>query len=46
MELFYAPPSHDRPRDPEGWEMIGLYEFSRDKAEAIKQKKEDLESGK
>merc|ERR1719479_397662 len=21
LEQFYAPPSHDRPRDPEGWEM-------------------------
>ncbi len=45
LELFYAPPSHERPRDPEGWEMIGLYEFSRDKAEAIKKKAEDIESG-
>ena len=46
LELFYAPPSHERPRDPEGWEMIGLYEWNRDKAEAIKQKQEDIESGK
>ena len=45
LELFYAPPSHERPRDPEGWEKIGLYEWNRDKAAAIKRKAEEVESG-
>ena len=31
LEQFYAPPSHERPRDPDGWEMLGLYEWSKDK---------------
>lgn len=45
LELFYAPPSHERPRDPEGWEVIGLYEWSRDKTAAIRKKAEAIESG-
>ncbi|GAB1610650.1 calcium homeostasis endoplasmic reticulum protein-like isoform X2, partial [Argonauta hians] len=27
VEAFYSAPSHDRPRDSEGWEKLGLYEF-------------------
>lgn len=46
LEQFYAPPSHDRPRDPEGWEMLGLYEWSRAKTAAIKQKADDIEAGR
>ena len=45
LELFYLPPSHERPRDSEGWEMIGLYEWQRDKNDAVKKKQEDIESG-
>ena len=45
LEAFYAPPSHDRPRDAEGWEMIGLYEWSKAKAAAVKKKADDIESG-
>ena len=37
LEAFYAPPSHDRPRDMEGWEMIGLYEWSKAKTAAVKE---------
>ncbi len=46
IEQFYAPPSHDRPRDPEGWEMLGLYEWSRAKTSAIKQKADDIEDNR
>ena len=45
LEAFYAPPSHDRPRDAEGWEMIGLYEWSKAKAAAVKKKADDIEAG-
>merc|ERR1719150_814876 len=45
VELFYSGPSHERPRDPEGWERLGLYEWSRDKQAAIKKKQEDIEAG-
>merc|ERR1719211_372230 len=40
------PPPHDRPRDPEGWEMLGLYEWSRAKTSAIKRKADDIEDGR
>ena len=45
VELFYAPPSHERPRDPEGWERLGLYEWARDKQDAVQKKREALENG-
>ncbi len=45
LEQFYAPPSHDRPRDPDGWEMLGLYEWSKDKTAAVKAKADAIESG-
>ena len=44
VELFYAPPSHERPRDPEGWERLGLYEWARDKQDAVQKKKEAIGS--
>ncbi|KAM7535710.1 hypothetical protein Aperf_G00000101112 [Anoplocephala perfoliata] len=34
LDAYYSQPSHDRPRDPEGWERLGLYEFYRSKKEA------------
>lgn len=36
VESFYAPPSHERPRDADGWEHGALAEFFRIKQEAIK----------
>lgn len=45
VDQFYALPSHERPRDPEGWEMLGLYEWSREKTAAIKIKADDIEAG-
>lgn len=37
---FYAPPSHDRPRNADGWEQLGLYEFYKAKSQA-KEKNND-----
>lgn len=34
IEAFYAPPSHEHPRNSEGWEKLGLYEFFRTKSKA------------
>ncbi|XP_015786597.1 calcium homeostasis endoplasmic reticulum protein [Tetranychus urticae] len=34
VEAFYAPPSHDRPRNEDGWEQLSLYEFFRLKSQA------------
>ena len=31
VELFYSPPSHERPRNADGWEKLGLYEFYKSK---------------
>jgi len=45
VELFYSGPSHDRPRDPEGWEKLGLYEWSREKQASVKRKQDDIEDG-
>uniref|UniRef100_A0ACB8F198 Uncharacterized protein n=1 Tax=Sphaerodactylus townsendi TaxID=933632 RepID=A0ACB8F198_9SAUR len=38
VEAFYSPPSHDRPRNSEGWEQNGLYEFFRAKMRARRRK--------
>ena len=40
VDAFYAPPSHDRPRNADGWEANGLFEFFKAKMQA----KKDLES--
>ena len=45
VEMFYSPPSHERPRDPEGWERLGLYEWGRDKHFAMKRKEEQIQVG-
>ena len=39
VDSFYAPPSHDRPRNNDGWEQLGLYEFFREKEKFIKELK-------
>ncbi|RXN10314.1 calcium homeostasis endoplasmic reticulum isoform X1 [Labeo rohita] len=41
VEAFYSPPSHDRPRNSEGWEQNGLYEFFRAKMRARRKKEQD-----
>ena len=37
VEAFYAPPTHDNPRDSEGWERLGLFEFYESKERALKE---------
>lgn len=45
VEAFYAPPSHERPRDGEGWEKLALYEYFKVKNASRKQKEEEIELG-
>lgn len=45
IEAFYASPSHDRVRDLEGWEKLGLYEYFKTKNAFRKQKEEAIERG-
>jgi calcium homeostasis endoplasmic reticulum protein len=42
IENFYAAPSHERPRDNEGWEKLGLYEYFKIKNAVRKQKEEAI----
>lgn len=44
VEAFYSPPSHDRPRNSEGWEQNGLYEFFRAKMRARRKKEQEKHS--
>lgn len=34
VELFYSAPSHERPRNADGWEKLALYEFYKSKTSA------------
>ncbi|XP_076646012.1 SR-related CTD associated factor 6 [Halictus rubicundus] len=45
VEAFYAPPNHDSPRDSDGWEKLGLYEYYKAKNAARKRKEEDIVAG-
>ena len=45
VDAFYAPPSHDRPRNADGWEQLGLFEFQKSKTAAKKKRQEELEQG-
>ncbi|XP_055376962.1 calcium homeostasis endoplasmic reticulum protein [Condylostylus longicornis] len=45
LAAFYSLPSHDRPRDVEGWEKLGLYEYYKVKNAAKKQKEEEILKG-
>ncbi|XP_057331002.1 calcium homeostasis endoplasmic reticulum protein isoform X2 [Microplitis mediator] len=45
VEAFYAPPNHDSPRDSDGWEKLGLYEYYKAKNAARKRKEEDILAG-
>lgn len=45
VDAFYALPSHDRPRDAEGWEKLGLYEYYKAKNLAKKEKEEQIANG-
>lgn len=45
VEAFYSMPSHDRPRDGEGWEKLALYEYFKVKNAAKKQKEDEISNG-
>ncbi|XP_018394403.1 PREDICTED: calcium homeostasis endoplasmic reticulum protein [Cyphomyrmex costatus] len=45
VEAFYAPPNHDSPRDSDGWEKLGLYEYYKAKNSSRKRKEEDIAAG-
>lgn len=45
VEAFYSAPSHERPRDTEGWEKLGLYEYFKCKNSAKKNKEEKILRG-
>lgn len=45
IEAFYSAPSHERPRDAEGWEKLGLYEYFKVKNSVRKQKEEEIAKG-
>lgn len=45
VEAFYSAPSHDRPRNTEGWEKLGLYEYFKMKNAVKKQKEEAIARG-
>ncbi|XP_014210852.1 calcium homeostasis endoplasmic reticulum protein isoform X2 [Copidosoma floridanum] len=45
VEAFYALPNHDSPRDSDGWEKLGLYEYYRAKNAARKRKEDDIHCG-
>ncbi|ESN94818.1 hypothetical protein HELRODRAFT_180170 [Helobdella robusta] len=40
VEAFYSPPSHERPRDADGWEKLSLFEFYKAKNQAKTKKME------
>ncbi|CAG9763907.1 unnamed protein product [Ceutorhynchus assimilis] len=45
VESFYSLPTHERPRDSEGWEKLGLYEYYKAKNHARKEKEEAIRAG-
>lgn len=45
VEAFYSAPSHERPRDTEGWEKLGLYEYFKVKNAMRKVKEESILKG-
>lgn len=45
VDAFYAAPNHERPRDNEGWEKLGLYEYYKAKNAARKRKEDDIAQG-
>ncbi|XP_050537034.1 calcium homeostasis endoplasmic reticulum protein isoform X2 [Daktulosphaira vitifoliae] len=42
VKAFYMPPGHFAPRDSDGWEKLGLYEYYKAKNLAKKQKEDDI----
>lgn len=46
VEEFYAAPTHDRPRDAEGFEKLGLYEWYKEMTNGLKKKADEIEAGR
>ncbi|XP_037775688.1 calcium homeostasis endoplasmic reticulum protein-like [Penaeus monodon] len=45
VENFYAPPSHEKPRNSEGWEQLGLYDYYKEKSQSVKRKETEINDG-
>ncbi|XP_012550792.1 calcium homeostasis endoplasmic reticulum protein isoform X2 [Bombyx mori] len=45
VDAFFASPNHERPRDNEGWEKLGLYEYYKAKNSARKMKEDAIAQG-
>ncbi|KAK4325591.1 hypothetical protein Pmani_003834 [Petrolisthes manimaculis] len=45
VENFYAPPSHEKPRNSEGWEQLGLYDYYKEKSQSVKRLEKDVSEG-
>ncbi|XP_050294823.1 calcium homeostasis endoplasmic reticulum protein-like isoform X2 [Anthonomus grandis grandis] len=45
VDAFYSLPSHESPRDSEGWEKLGLYEYYKAKNEARRKKEDAIKEG-
>nr|XP_037288870.1 LOW QUALITY PROTEIN: calcium homeostasis endoplasmic reticulum protein-like [Rhipicephalus microplus] len=45
VEMFYSPPSHERPRNSEGWEQLGLYEFFKAKSQYVRKRPSSDDEG-
>lgn len=45
VDAFYSPPTHERPRDSEGWEKLGLYEYYKAKNSAKREKEDAIIAG-
>uniref|UniRef100_A0A0K2TGR8 Calcium homeostasis endoplasmic reticulum proteinlike [Bombyx mori] n=1 Tax=Lepeophtheirus salmonis TaxID=72036 RepID=A0A0K2TGR8_LEPSM len=46
LEAFYSQPSHESPRDLDGFEILGLFEYSKEKNSATEKKKNDILCGR
>ncbi|CAH1774373.1 unnamed protein product [Owenia fusiformis] len=46
VEAFYSAPDHDNPRDGEGWEKLGLYEFFKAKKRSKELKEKERQNDK
>lgn len=45
VENFYSPPSHEKPRNSEGWEQLGLYDYYKEKSQSVKRKEMEITEG-
>ncbi|KAG7165580.1 Calcium homeostasis endoplasmic reticulum protein-like 2 [Homarus americanus] len=45
VENFYAPPSHEKPRNSEGWEQLALYDYYKEKSQSVKRIEKEISEG-